>query len=191
MDDLTLQHELEALAGNAWNATPNNDTTTSRPEPISTTSTRWSKLFEISSDDAIDLIISHRNDLTRTRISDEHWDLIRVEKEAEGHDRETYEYELNLQQKKAALPNLVPAAEDSGITYLVELTGPLDSVEQVQRAAGLRAEPEVVYGESAEDGRNVVLACIDGTAKSKLLNWASTDGGGYEPVILVNPKSLR
>ncbi|EME39710.1 hypothetical protein DOTSEDRAFT_139375 [Dothistroma septosporum NZE10] len=187
MDDLTLQQELEALAGNAWN-NPQDD---SIPEPISTTAARWSKLFSIPSDDAIDLILSHRNSITRTRINDEHWDLLRPQKEAEGYDREAYEYELNLQQKKAALPNLIPATEDAAIRYLVELTGPLDSPKKVQRAAGMEKVPEIVHGESVEDGRAVVLACVDGVAKGRVLEWASREGGGFEPVVLVNPKSLR
>lgn len=188
MDDYTLQQELEALAGNAFVADLDNGTTR---EPMKDTVARWRKLFKLSEDEAIDRIQEHRNNLTRARVSDSHWEMIRSEKEDEGYDREAYEYELELQKKKAAMPDLLPAVEDSTLTYLIELTGPLDGPAKVQQAAGLNKAPELVGGRSLDDGRPVWLCCIDGAAKNALLRWAVDDGGGYEPTILVNPKSLR
>lgn len=191
MDEHQLQQELEALAGNAFDATDSND---APPEPIANTMARWSKLFNLSQDDAVDRIMDHRNNLTRTRISDAHWDTVRQEKEAAGYDREAYEYELGLQKKKAQLPDILPSAEsdaNSSITYLVELSGPFDAVEKVQHAAGLEAPPPVVRGNSAEDHRPVSLCCVDAMAKTALLHWCSTEGAGYEPTILVDPRSLR
>lgn len=188
MDDYELQQELEALAGNAFN--PDVDTE-AKPEPMRETIARWHTIFKLSEDEAINRIQEHRNNLTRTRISDEHWELIRSEKEPQGYDREAYEYELELEKKKAALPDLLSAAEDSTVTYLVELKGPLDEPEKVRRAAGLDAVPAVVSGRSIEQDREVSLCCIDAAAKNAILRWAANEGGGYEPTILVNPKSLR
>ena len=185
MDEYELQQELEALAGNAYNDTD------VRPEPIKDTISRWCKLFNLSNDDAINRVQEHRSNLTRTRVSDEHWELLRSEKEPQGYDREAYEYELELQMKKAALPDLLPAAEDSSVTYLVEMKGPLDDPEKVQRAARMEYEPSVVSGRSLEQGHPVWLCCIDGAAKNALLRWAADGGGGLEPTILVNPKSLQ
>jgi len=71
MDDLALQQELEALAGNAFD--PDDHGNETKPEPMSTTMARWQKLFGISQDEAIDRIVENRNNLTRTRISDAHW----------------------------------------------------------------------------------------------------------------------
>ncbi|KAK5626389.1 hypothetical protein RRF57_002104 [Xylaria bambusicola] len=34
----------------------------------------------------------HRSNLSRPRVSDSHWELVRVEKEARGFTREAYEY---------------------------------------------------------------------------------------------------
>lgn len=188
MDDYTLQQELEALAGNAIN--PDLDDGTF-PEPMKDTAKRWQKLFGLSEDQAIDRIQEHRYNLTRTRISDAHWDMIRSEKESNGYDRESYEYELELQKKKAALPQLLPSAVDSELTYLVEMKEPLDTPEKVQRAAGMQVSPAVVSGRSLEEGRPVWLCCIDAIAKNTLLRWAADEGGGCELTILVNPESLR
>ncbi|CZT18458.1 uncharacterized protein RCC_04303 [Ramularia collo-cygni] len=190
MDDFSLQEELEALAGNAFDSVANPDC---RPEPMKDTVARWQKLFKLPQDTAVELIMTHRNNLTRTRVSDDLWDTIRVEKESHGYDREAYEYELDLQKKKAVLPNLVPSIDnsESTTTYLVELSGALETVEDVQRAAGLDLPPPVVSGESVEDGRPVSLCCVDSAAKLKILHWASTEGGGFEPTILVDPRSVR
>lgn len=190
MDDYELQQELEALAGNAYNPDAENDND-NPPEPMKDTTARWQTLFKLSHDEAIDRIQEHRHNLTRTRISDEHWELVRAEQEHQGYDREAYEYGLELQKKKAALPGLLPSVEGSAVTYLVELAGPLDGPEKVQRAAGMQTAPSVVSGTSLEQGRSLRLCCIDGAAKNALLRWAADEGGGFEPTILVNPKSLR
>ncbi|KAH9833362.1 oxidoreductase domain containing protein [Teratosphaeria destructans] len=189
MDDFAFQQELEALAGNAFD--PDARTT----EPIVQTAARWQRLFGLPQDEAIERIVEHRNSLTGVRITDDHWETIRTEKEGEGYDREAYEYEVNLQREKALLPGLVPAAsdavDDSTVTYLVDLVGPLATPQKVQVAAGLEKAPDVVEGHSVEESRAVRLCCIDGRAKNAILRWASTEGDGYEPVILVDPRSLR
>ncbi|KAF2765186.1 hypothetical protein EJ03DRAFT_219190 [Teratosphaeria nubilosa] len=192
MDDFALQQELEALAGNAFNPDAGVD---GASEPIVQTAARWQKLFSLPQDEAIERIMEHRNSLTGVRLTDDHWETIRTEKESEGYDREAYEYEVNLQRKKALLPGLVPAAGDaagdSTVTYLVELGGPLATPEKVQAAGDLEKAPDVVEGRSVEESRAVRLCCVDGKAKNAILRWASTEGGGYEPIILVDPRSLR
>jgi hypothetical protein len=191
MDDLALQNELEALAGNAFN--PNLPEDGSPPEPLSTTISRWNRLFNIPGDDAIDMIMEHRNNLTRTRVSDEHWEAVRAGKESKGYDREVYEYELDLQKRKANIGNIVPVDNEteSRVTFLVELSGPLDSLEVMQWAAGLQQAPPMVDGRSVEDGRSVRMCIVSNKEKRAILQWAAEHGGGFEPTILVNPKSMQ
>ena len=190
MDDLALQNELEALAGNAYN--PNLSEDGAPPEPISITIARWNTLFNIPGDDAVDMIMEHRNNLTRTRISDEHWEAVRTSKEPQGYDREAYEYELDLQKRKANMGKIVPVDEEaeSQLTYLVELNGPLESLEVLQRAAGLEKAPPAVDGRSVEEGRSVQMCILGNKEKKAILRWAAEQGGGFEPTILVNPKSM-
>jgi hypothetical protein len=191
MDDLALQNELEALAGNAYN--PNLPEDGTPPEPISTTIARWNTLFKIPGDDAVDVIMEHRNNLTRTRISDEHWEAVRTSKEPQGYDREAYEYELDLQKRKANIGNAVPVDEEveSRVTYLVELSGPLENLEVMQKAAGLEKAPPAVDGWSVEEGRSVKMCIVGNKEKRAILQWAAEQGGGFEPTILVNPKSMQ
>lgn len=199
--DLTFHQSLEALAGNATSA-PNPDTA-SQDEPISTTMRRWQALFPLDPDTAISAIQSHRQNLTRARISDEHWATIRAEKEGQGYDREAYEYELEVMRRKATIADPVPAVSDDDdgggvaegkegkVAFLVELDGVLVNEEKVAEVAGLSGELEVVSGRSVEEGRAVRLCCIDGGAKAALLRWAADRGGGWEPTILADPRSLR
>ncbi|KAF2480675.1 hypothetical protein BDY17DRAFT_312525 [Neohortaea acidophila] len=192
MDPFDLQQELEALAGNAYNPDLAQQDT---PEPISATIKRWQTLFGLSSGDAIDSIMAHRNNLTRARISDDHWQMVQRDKEAQGYDREAYEHELDVQKKKATVSNLLPTSEAvataGALTYLVQLNGPLATPETVKRVTGMTALPVVVRGESVEDGRAVSLCCVDEQAKQALLHWAASEGNGFEPTLLVNPRSLR
>lgn len=191
MDDLALQRELEALAGNAYN--PNLPEGETPAEPISTTIARWNKLFKIPSDDAVDMVIEHRSNLTRTRISDEHWETVRASKEPQGYDREAYEYELDLQKRKATMVNAVPVDDEaeSRVTYLVELSGPSESLEVMQSAAGLETAPPTVDGWSVEERRSVQMCIVGNKEKRAILQWAAEQGGGFEPTILVNPKSMQ
>lgn len=191
MDDLALQQELEALAGNAYN--PNLPEDGTPPEPISATIARWNKLFKIPGDDAIDMIMEHRNNLTRTRISDDHWEAVRTGKESQGYDREAYEYELELQKRKANMGNIVPVDDEaeSRVTYLVELSGQFESLEVVQSAAGLEKAPPTVEGWSVEEKRSVQMCIVGNKEKCAILQWAAEQGGGFEPTVLVNPKSMQ
>lgn len=69
--------------GSKWNAfNPDDPSRDANKEPISTTISRWGRLFGLSGDDAIDRIMDHRNDLTRHRVLDAHWDRAHIEQEA-------------------------------------------------------------------------------------------------------------
>ncbi|KAF2720635.1 hypothetical protein K431DRAFT_226087 [Polychaeton citri CBS 116435] len=201
------------MAANAWGeldtqeitTTPHHDedeaTVASTPpsvEPIGRTTQRWQSLFHLSPDDAVDRLLAHRNNLTRPRVSDIHWDAVRESAESQGHDRESYEYELWLQQKRATLPSDATTAVESDVVdhrmrYLLELCGPLDSVQKAMRVAGLETVPEIRQGWSVENQQTVEVCCIDAAARAKVLKWSASDeagGGGWEPTILVDPRSL-
>jgi hypothetical protein len=84
-DSALLELERMALAASS------SDALESESFPTDVQMARWQKLFGYTRREAFDLIKAHRADLTRTRISDEHWELVREEQEGRGGDRETYE----------------------------------------------------------------------------------------------------
>lgn len=62
--------------------------------------TQWQQLFCYSRSDAISRIQEHRSNFTREKVSDEHWELVRCTKGAEGYDREAYEHQIQLERTK-------------------------------------------------------------------------------------------
>ncbi len=62
--------------------------------------TRWQQLFCYTRSEAISHIQEHRSNYSRERVSDEHWKMIQCVKEANGYDREAYEYEIELKRTK-------------------------------------------------------------------------------------------
>lgn len=52
--------------------------------PSKETITRWEKLFGYSHAEATEMIERHRDDLSRNRLSDGYWEMVREEKKALG-----------------------------------------------------------------------------------------------------------
>lgn len=179
------------MAGNVTAASdPSADTTT---EPIGSTMARWQRLFGLGADDAVERIQEHRQDLTRLRITDEHWEAVRTDMERQGYDEESYECSLQLERKAAVLQSAAAAPQDEQtdpLSYLLELSGPFSSAARVQQIANLQQRPRERSGRSLEDGREVRLCCIDARTKAAVLQWARNEGRGYEPTILVDPRSI-
>ena len=64
------------------------------------TITRWQQLFYYTRTEAISRIEQHRSNFSRERVSDEHWEMVRCAKEADGYGREAYEHEIELGRTK-------------------------------------------------------------------------------------------
>src|SRR5215471_18739572 len=58
---------------------------------------RWKMLFDLNTKEAENCIREHRANLTRYRISDEHWAVIRSQMITQGHNKESYEFSLRQQ----------------------------------------------------------------------------------------------
>lgn len=67
--------EFDELQRLATNATSYDSVAGSDPEP--TEIKRWQSLFHYSRQEAYYLIKLQRDDINRTRISNDHWDLVR------------------------------------------------------------------------------------------------------------------
>lgn len=187
MDDYEIQQALESIASAASVLMDSTEPSTE----IAPTVQRWKKLFQLDDDDALDCITRHRNDLSRLRLSDAHWLMVREEMENAGYDREAFEYELNLEKSKALLDSdlsAVHGSTDDELCYLLELKGPLEDVATVCSVAGLNESPVVVKGTSTETWEAIRLCCIDAKARKTLLRWAVANG--HDLTILVDPRSM-
>ncbi|KIW88840.1 uncharacterized protein Z519_10324 [Cladophialophora bantiana CBS 173.52] len=127
---------------------------------------RWQRLFGYAKAEAVRRIQEDRSDHSRTRISDELWTTVRIRKEAEGYDRDTYEYSL-----KKVLG-----------TFIVQLTGPLDSPEKIKDAVGSKEAPPIT--EDAGEYRQAHFWQIDVATRAKMLDWVAEHRGSFQPSIV-------
>jgi len=172
MDLLT---ELENMAFNAVDE-PDTDA-----EPENETIKRWQQLFQYTYAEATKHINQHRANLSRTNVSNEHWEIVRHEKEAKGYDREAYEYSIAPGKgiKKTLAAGLSPSHESS--TFLLKLEGPLETAVSVQKAAGLASAPAVLSG-TGDAGNEASFCRVDGAAKKAILDSLST--GSFQPTFI-------
>ncbi|OAK95010.1 hypothetical protein IQ06DRAFT_284998 [Phaeosphaeriaceae sp. SRC1lsM3a] len=158
--------ELERMAI----AASANDAQIANQYPTPETIGRWTRLFGYSHMEAVRLIGDQRADVTRERITDDHWNLIKDEKEALGYDREAYEHSLQLPKVFKGQSATIPTTGGDGeLMLLFRLGGLLDSPEKVKEIAGLEDLPVVREGWSE---MGVVKFCVvDKDAQRKLEEW--------------------
>ncbi|KKY27588.1 putative aig2-like protein [Phaeomoniella chlamydospora] len=139
---------------------------------------QWQQLFGFTATDAMEHILRHREDIFRIRVSDEHWQMVMVDKK--GYDKEAYEFELgHAHGHKQALEEpalIMPRQETPGnVTYLVKLEGLLESPAMVQQAAGLSNAPPVAKG-MADSGDDAQFCIINGSDKALVMDWLAARG---------------
>ncbi|KIW28452.1 uncharacterized protein PV07_08118 [Cladophialophora immunda] len=139
---------------------------------------RWQRIFGYAKPEAVRRIEEYRSNYSKTRITDELWDTVKSRKEAEGYDREAYEYSLKNQQQARGLT----AAPCVSGTFIMQLTWPLDSPEKVKDVAGLKEAPSMATG--AGDHGQVDFCQIDGVTRVKLLDWVAEHHGGFQLTIV-------
>lgn len=184
MDLLT---ELEIMATNVV------DGSDAEPElESSDVLTRWQQLFCYTHTEAIHCIKQHRSNFSRERVSDEHWEMVRCDKEAEGYDREAYEHALELGRRKKSRVSAEKLAgtsvgQVSKSTYILKLEGPLDTAAKVQEAAGLETFPAITTGTG--DLGEARFATIDSKAKGAIVVWLSRQRIDFAPTLVKVSKS--
>ena len=157
--------EVERMAQAALS---NTKTTDKYPEPE--TIARWKRLFGYSHVEAVNLISCQRGDVARERIPDDHWGLIKDEKEAAGYDREAYEHSLQLKDVFKDQSATIPTTGERGEhVWLFRLGGLLDTPEKVKEIARLDDVPKTVSGLSE---MGLARFCyVDMEAQKKLEQW--------------------
>ncbi len=152
--------ELERMAAVATSA---ND-----EDPEDEEIERWMKLFKYNYFTAMTLIQQHRADVTRKPISDEHWELVRGDREAAGYDREAYEHSLGLKDLMKSQSTTFHDADGHTWT-LFRLGGLLGDAQRVKEIAGLEELPKVTYGMGSTGEATFVW--VDSEATKRVENW--------------------
>ncbi|KAI1373011.1 hypothetical protein F4677DRAFT_462571 [Hypoxylon crocopeplum] len=142
---------------------------------------RWQSLFRYTYAQATQKIQEHRSDLSRVLVTDSHWEIVRVEKEAQGYDKEAYEHSCSLTAHTTpAVPRKNPSKATKPSTYLLKLEGPLSDVELVKSAVRLHETPIELNG-TDDSGEPATFCKVDAATKEKLLEYLSDQGSRFQP----------
>jgi hypothetical protein len=110
--------------------------------------------------------------VTHECITDDHWGLVKDEKEALGYDCEAYEHSLQLPGvSKGQSANTPTTGADGGMMLLFRLGGLLDSAEKVKDVADIKELPAVKNG--VNEMCIVKFCVVDEGTKKKLEEWSA------------------
>ena len=118
--------------------------------------------------------------------------MIRNEKEAEGYDKEAYEYACGLATSlKPTYQNTTRSNSNANSsTYLFKLEGPFGDVEKVNSAAGLSEAPIILNG-ADDDGDSVTFCKVDVGAKDNILSYLIQLGSSFQPTFVRYSKAQK
>ena len=165
------------------------------PGPSDAMVIQWQNLFQRTHAETVSAIQQHRNNLSRKRVSDEHWEIVGCAKEADGYDREACEDEMEIRQRRligtcsAAKTGLSVSQASSRSTFILKLEGLLDTAAKVQEAANLESPPAVKssIGESGEAS----FVEVDAIAKDAIILLLSKEHTRCSPTFIRISKSAK
>jgi len=138
---------------------------------------RWGKVFGLSLEEAESQISVYRSDFGRKGVSDEHWDLVFLEMENQGHNRESYEYSL-AHIKPTTQSHLKRQSPNS--RFILRLEGPVNTPESVQEYAGLIIKPNILFDDETQSRFVVLTAC----EREKLETAVSAHYKSFRPLFI-------
>ncbi|KAL8939905.1 MAG: hypothetical protein Q9216_003094 [Gyalolechia sp. 2 TL-2023] len=160
---MDLLHHLEELATSL-----NRDEQDREPSPEDLI--RWESLFGYSACEASDIIVKLRENINTHRLSDDQWNIIKAsERLAEGHDRESYEHQLQLWSSKPTSKPVGPSTSNITSSYIFKLGEPFTDVETLRRLVGVLAEAR--QGRAEEDDHHAEFARVNGKEKRVIEEW--------------------
>ena len=155
----TMEQELERLAVKADRF---------NQKPTSQQISRFRNLFNYSESQALDALIGLRSDMNHQELTDEQWATVQTEKEAAGHDRESYEHQRQLWFAKPTESTFSSARSGGADCFLFKLREPFPSIDVLRREVGVMAELKVGYD---EDGSPADFACVNRNTKHAIEEW--------------------
>ncbi|KAK6949774.1 hypothetical protein Daesc_008095 [Daldinia eschscholtzii] len=152
---------------------------------------RWQSLFGYAYAQAVQKIQEHRTDLSRVLVTDSHWDIVRVEKEAQGYDKEAYEHSCSLAARTSmVVPERAQGKASKPSFYLLKLDGPFSDVTHVKSAARLHETPPDFSG-TDDSGEPTTFCKVSADTKETLLNYLSDQGLQFQPTFVRYSKAEK
>ncbi|KAG9597736.1 hypothetical protein KCU77_g5472, partial [Aureobasidium melanogenum] len=173
-----LMGELERMGANAIDSFED--------DPSEIDIKRWQALFSMTHEDAQHNLKTYRENLDRRRISAELWYGVETSKEAQGFDREAYEYDLFCRSKvnsTGGAPTTTSACSwpPTNVLRGLLLGGPLSTPEEVRDTAGFT--PTVVTAKSEKSETSFCYVTAD---QERRIRQGLSDRGiiGFEPCFI-------
>ncbi|KAL9136085.1 MAG: hypothetical protein Q9175_002705 [Cornicularia normoerica] len=127
-------------------------------EPDEDEIARWQRIFAYSYSEALEQVTNQKNDYSRCKVSDDHWDLVKSQKKAQGYSRQAYEHEIKTGGRSTTSHDQRVttgiSASQASATYLILLECVLSTPEKIQAAARSPEPPQTVQA-SSETGDSV------------------------------------
>ena len=185
---MDLFEELESMAVNALN-----DNYDVESEPSEDEIVRWQNLFAYSYPEAIEQVKNQKSDYSRHRISNDHWDIVRSEKEAQGYSQDAYEHWIKTGGQSPERPGNTESIDlpmsRAQSSYLILLEGVLNTPKSIQDAANLPEPPHTV--QAASETRDAVFCSIDGKTRQTLEEWLSQQKSTFRPTFVRVAKAKK
>lgn len=184
---MDLFEELENMAANV----PAEFGVESKPDEDEIA--RWQKIFGYTYSEALEQITNQRNDYSRCKVSDDLWDLVKSQMEAQGYSREAYEHELKIGDRASTshdqrVTTSISTSQASA-TYLVLLKGVLKTPEKIQDVAKLSEPPQAVQASSETE--DSVFCRINGNIKQAIESWLSQQKSTFRPTFVRLSKAKK
>lgn len=185
-NSMDILAELETLAATAE---LHQDFEPSQDEVI-----RWQNLFKYTYDDARKHIEVQKNDFARNRLSDEHWMMVKLEKESQGFSRDAYEHWISLNSNSSRFLSSQPQPMGSIVhqahsSYLIRMEGILSTAKSIQDAADLPEPPQSIQGSS--ENVDVIFCIISGKIKRIIETWLMRQSSPVKPTFIRLSKALK
>lgn len=176
-----LLDELESMAQFAadYDATP--------AEVDDTSIHRWQNLFSYTYSEAAKMIEEHRAGSGRNGVSDTHWELVRVDKEAQGYDKESYEHACRTLSKHQPRRQPLVTVNKAVSNYLLKMEGPLQSIDAI-KASGCLSDKDsssckAIAG-TDDSGAPVNFCIVNAATKDNILAWLSSSRSSFQPTFV-------
>lgn len=150
--------------------------------------TRWSRLFNLTTEQARQELTAFRSTGSDVVVSNELWDIVKGDASASGHNRESYTFSLSTTKHlpKAHQSQATAAHDPLAVygKYAIQLRrgAPLSSAEQIQQVLQLSYIPQTYEG-SDEDGTMAVFCVLPALVKVRLLEYLRAQSPSFVPVV--------
>ncbi|KAK4451670.1 hypothetical protein QBC34DRAFT_492933 [Podospora aff. communis PSN243] len=154
---------------------------------------RWQTLFGYTQAEALAKLESHRANHPQTQLSNSQWELIRADKQHQGHYKESYEHALYL------LASNKPTHTTSSLTdtntkeskakYLLRMEGPLCTLPSIQTLASHDANTNSnpsppIHLSKNENGTTTAWCLLAHTQKQTLLSNLAITHPHFTPFLV-------